>query len=155
MADDCCTSCDSLGLPIGPIGNPGSIIGAVATVTVPTASVLLLNGTPYTLLPAPGIGKAIQLLSWSGRIVYNTTTYAANTTLQIYCDTATAVQGNNTTILPSTASRHLRGQLVDASGTTSTQLVANKALMLNTLTGNPTTGNSDLILYINYQIIDL
>ncbi len=155
MADECCDECSELGLAVGPKGDPGSIIGAVATVTVPTASVLLLNGTPYILLPAPGVGKAIELLSWSGRITYNTTTYAANTTLQIYTDTATAVQGNNTTILPSTASRHLRGQLVDASGTTSTQLVANKALLLNVLTGNPTTGNSDIVLYINYQVIDL
>lgn len=154
MNDNCCEDCDELGLPIGSDGPPGSIIGAIATIAIPTASVLLLNSTPYTLVAAPGVGKAIKLIGWSGRIVYNSATYAANTTLQIYTDTATAVQGNNTTLLPSTASRWLRGQMVDASGTTSTQIIENKALLANVLTGNPTTGNSDIYLYIEYAIID-
>lgn len=153
--NDCCSECDSLGLSVGPRGNPGSIIGAVATITVPTASVLTLFSTPYTLLPAPGVGKAIKLITWSTSLTYNTTTYAANTTLQVYTDTATALQGNDTVVLTSTVSRHLTGNLIIATGATSTQLIANKALLLNTLTGNPTTGNSDLVIHLGYQIIDL
>lgn len=155
MANDCCTSCDTLGLAVGQQGNPGSIIGAVATILVPTASVLLLNGTPYTLLAAPGVGKAIKLISWSTSLTYNTATYATNTTLQVYTDTATALQGNDTVVLTSTVSRHLTGNLVIATGSTSTQLIANKALLLNTLAGNPTTGNSDIKIFLGYQIIDL
>lgn len=151
----CCNECDELGLPIGPRGYPGSIVGALATIVVPAASVLTLNSSPYTLLPAPGVGKAIEVINWSIMLTYNTLTYAVNTTLQIYTDTATVVQGNNTVLLTSTTSRHLKGQLVAATGATSTQLIANKVLLLNTLTGNPTTGNSDLKIFIGYNIIDL
>jgi len=155
MANNCCDECDELGAPIGATGPAGSIIGAVAKITIPSASVLTLFSTPYTLLPAPGAGKAIRLVDWSASITYNSIAYATNTTLQIYTATAGTVQGSNSVILTSTASRHLLGSLTSASGTTSTQLIANQALLLNTLSGNPTAGNSVLTIYIGYDIITL
>ena len=155
MSTDCCGECDDLGVAQGPKGNDGSMIGAVARIVVPTASILAGNATPVTLLAAPGDGLAIKLIEFSTSITYNSAAYATNTTFQIYTDTATVVQGNDTVLLTSTANRHLTGNLIKATGATSTQLIANKALLFNVLTGNPTAGNSDIVLYIGYVIVTL
>ncbi len=152
---DCCSSCDEIGLAIGPAGNDGSMVGAIARIVVPTASILAGFSTPVQLLGAPEDGKAIKLIEFSTSLTYNSATYATNTTLQIYTDTATVVQGNDTVILTSTVNRHLTGNIIKATGATSTQLIANKALMFNILTGNPTVGNSDIVLYLGYCVVNL
>lgn len=48
-------------------------------VTIPTASVLVLNGTPIELVVAPGAGKILEAINGFARIVtYGGTPYATN-----------------------------------------------------------------------------
>src|SRR6185503_6279720 len=51
-------------------------------VTVPTASVLLLNTTPYTLVAAPGAGKFIAVVEISAKLVFNTVAYTGANALE-------------------------------------------------------------------------
>lgn len=124
-------------------------------VTIPTAEVLTLNTVPVTIVPAPGEGKTIKVLSASAKIAtYGGAAYATNLGLQIKTDTAGDAQRTNSVILSSTVARHLDMAPVASSGATSLQLVANKALQAFVATGNPATGTSDLILYVAYSIIE-
>jgi hypothetical protein len=139
-----------------PINSTDGVIYS-ASLTIATASVLTLNGTPQTIVAAPGAGKAIELISFYTKLTYNTTAYATNTTLQLITDTANMAQGADTEILLSTASRTLKGTIATLSGilTTDTQLIANKALKVQVLSGNPTAGDSDIVVNVLYRIISI
>lgn len=152
---NCCNNCDTLGVAIGEKGNDGSMIGAIVKKIIPSINILTLNTIPIQLIPSPGTGTAIKIIEWSSYIQFNSLPYATNTILQIFTKTATLIQGRDNKILLSTVSRMVNGQLIYTTSTTDTQIIANQPLMLNTLTGNPTIGNSDLIIYIGYSIIKL
>lgn len=122
-----------------------------------TADVLTLNGTPIEIVAAPGAGFAIEVVSWSTRAIDQAamTAYAANTGLILITDTAQDDQMVDNRTLISTATRILRGAIGAASGATNTQLVENKALMASVDSGDPTTGDFDIKLYVQYRIIRL
>lgn len=125
------------------------------SLTIASADVLTLNGTPLTLIAAPGAGKAIELLFFSTEVEYGTAAYATNTTLQLITDTATTPQGSDQDILLSTVSRVLRGRAATVSGTSDTMLIENKALLVKVATGNPTAGDSDITIRAYYRVINL
>ena len=63
--------------------------GALCTsVSIPTASVLTLNSVPVEIVAAPGAGFAIQVLSASMRMIFNSAGYTTNTTLQLISSSA-------------------------------------------------------------------
>jgi hypothetical protein len=131
-----------------------NVSGGILTkkVTIPTASVLTLNATPYTLVTAPGSGYAIELISATGSIAtYGGTAYATNTVLQVITDTATITQASNSTTLITAGTTIDKFSLTAGLG----NLIDNKALQAKVATGNPTAGNSDIIIYITYRIITL
>ncbi len=119
-----------------------------------TGQILLLNGTPQTLVAAPGAGKTIRVISATGKLTYNSIAYTTNLNMQLITDTAVDAQFSEDNILESTATRTLSFDSVDggASGATDTQLIANKALLLKVATGNPAAGNSAAAIYIWYTI---
>lgn len=135
--------------------------GSILTkkITIPTASVLTLNTIPYSLIAAPGVGYAIQVIGAVGRIAtYGGSPYATNTTFTITTDTATQYQATSTVdLLTSTVARIIPIPLVaaDFGSTNGTNLIENKALMAKISTGNATAGNSDIIIYLTYRIITL
>ncbi len=59
--------------------DPVGALGQVS-VTVPSADFNLLNTTPYPLIPAPGAGKAIQVISGSLKMVYGSSPYSFQAT---------------------------------------------------------------------------
>jgi hypothetical protein len=124
------------------------------TVTIPSASVLTLFTTPYLLIPSPGAGYFIEVITASCKVDFNTTAYATDTTLNIYTDTATNFQYRMISALNATLKRiYLFPSRQAISNPTDTQLISNKGIYLTTLTGNPTAGNSDIIIYLTYRII--
>lgn len=124
--------------------------------TIATADVLQLNSTPIEILAAPGAGKAIELISWAISITFVSAAYVTNTDLQLKTDTADDAQGLSEGVLASTVSRKLKGDFtIVAPVSTNTQIVENKALQVTVKTGNPASGDSDIIIYATYRIIRL
>jgi hypothetical protein len=119
----------------------------LAAVTVPTASVLTLGTTPYTLIPAPGAGKAIVPKQVLMSMISGTTGYATQTDVYVACDGGSDIfrlEIDNAGNTPQIATAELAGTVVD-----------NADLELNAASVNPTAGDYDLVLQIWYQIVDL
>jgi len=123
------------------------------TVTIPTASVLTLNSTPFTLIAAPGAGLVIVPVALYSTMTYNSATYAANAAgfSVRYTDGSGASTAMTLTqaYIQSAASAIFN---INA-GTTAITPVANAPLVLYADTANPTTGNSDLKIRIWYRIV--
>jgi len=124
---------------------------------IPSASVLTLNTNPITIVPAPGIGKAIEVISFAMKMTFNSVAYATNTRLELITDTSPTFQAQfYNTVLASSSSIFITtpsfyGGFVDASG----NLEENKDLMVSVQTGNPTAGDSDITVYVSYRIIEI
>ena len=124
------------------------------TVTISSADILSSNTTPIKLIDAPGAGQAIVILpSTTIEGLFNTTAYASYLTMQIYTDTATTVQHVFTNVLNFTANTIKLGAQQVGSG--STQILENKDIYLMTAGGDPTAGDSNIKLFIQYIIINL
>lgn len=127
-------------------------IYSYADTTVTTAQVLALNGTPITLVAAPGAGFVTLVKAVYASITYNSVAYACNAAgLPVrYTDgsgtiTATLTQG----FCQSSASAL---QYVPAA-TTALTPVANAAIVLHAGSANPTTGNSAIKVRVFYTTV--
>ena len=126
------------------------------TATINSAAILTSNGTPVLLISAAGAGKGIVLLpSTTIKSTYGTATYAANTTMAIYTDTATDYQLVFSNVLNNTATRTTTGSQQQATSAGDTQIIANKGIYIKTDSGNPTTGDGTITVNYQYIIIDL
>lgn len=126
------------------------------TATINSAAILTSNTTPILLIAAAGAGKGIVMLgSTTITSTYGTATYATNTTMQIYTDTATEAQLFFLTVLNNTVTRTTMGSVLNAPAAANTQIIANKGIYINTLSGNPTTGDGSITVNYQYIIIDL
>jgi hypothetical protein len=111
--------------------------------------------TALDIIPALGAGKVAKVISASGQIAtYGTAPYATNVTLLIKTATADDAQFSNAIILTSTVARHINFAPVASTGSTSKQLISNQPVQVSILTGNPTAGDSNVILHVAYTIIE-
>jgi len=126
------------------------------SLVIPTASVLTLNGTPLTIVAAPGAGYAIEAIAASVKLIYNSVVYATNTDIGLITDTANTYQIDGQTVLNASVSsiRKLTAVLNNFTAT-DTQIIENKALQVKVDTGNPTAGDSDITVYVAYRIITI
>jgi len=123
--------------------------GSVA-VTLSSAQVLALNTTPITLVGAVA-GYAIEAVSVSVKLDYNSAAYATNTNLLIMTDTSGNPQYKRDSLLTQTSD--VVWKFPEVAPTTGTQLIANKALTATVATGDPTAGNSPITIFVNYRLI--
>lgn len=125
------------------------------TVTIPSANVLTSFATPVLLIPTAGAGKAIVPLRAIMTVDYGTTPYATNTSPAIYA----ASSNKNFFLAASSLAASLFKPFVmgldTAYGATDEQVMEDKGIYFKTLVGNPTAGDSDLIINIQYVIIDI
>ena len=129
-------------------------IQGTAKLTIATADVLTLNTTPIEIVAAPGAGYAIEVLSASMKMVYNSATYATNTSLELI--TAGATNSQASTVIKNSASTIRRfADATTLASATATQLVDNAALNVTVASGDPTAGDSDITVYVTYRIITL
>jgi len=123
-----------------------------ATVTISSAEILALNGTPKQLIAAPGAGKIIVIHSIVVRYIFVSAAYATNTNLSINYDTEAADDLYfNAGLLANTADHYdvrVQGQIATSVD------VRNKSIKASTDSGNPTTGDSTLKIVISYSILD-
>ena len=116
------------------------------TITVTTAQLLALNGSPVTLLAAPGVNKYIKILLVTSFLDYNSAAYTASQPLII------SSGGFNYATIPNTQINTNADKVYSAAIAGNT-LAANNAVFLST-DASPTNGNSPLKLKIRYQILD-
>ena len=130
-------------------------IQGTAKLTIASADVLTLNTTPITIVAAQGVGTAIEVISASVKIDFNTTPYATNTVLQLISSGgATLVQATTTTVLTVTQNTHT-GFIRTAPIASGGSIFENTELTVNVFNGNPTAGDSDITIYVTYRIITL
>lgn len=123
------------------------------TVRLTSAEILALYTTPKTLLDAPGAGKAIEFLSAVLFLDYGTADYAAYGILTVKTTTtATALSGAiaATTLVQASADTYVVVQALSAEAV----LSVNEGLKLTCDTGNPTTGDSTIVVHLAYRIHD-
>lgn len=126
-----------------------------ASLTIASASVLTLNGTPITIVAAPGAGKYIEVVSASSSMTFVSAAYATNTTLQLICEGADVAQLQDTAILISTVTKNTKFKDVTSATAGQTQIITNAPLQVKVATGNPTAGDSILKVKVIYRIITI
>jgi hypothetical protein len=124
------------------------------TVNLSSAQILNIFSSPVTVIPSPGVGKTIELVQATGKLMFNTTAYIANSTLLLKTATATAAQTAFTGILNAGANAKANNTLVNPDLSIDTQIIANQPLIATTQTTNPINGNSTVELHIYYRIVD-
>ena len=132
--------------------NGVTCLGGSASLTIASADVLTLNSTPITIIGAVA-GYAIEVISASVKIDYNTTPYATNTTITLITSGATEPQADNS--IDATVSRtgKFRHRYTSGASTTATQIITNADLQVSVDSGDPTAGDSDITVYVNYRLI--
>lgn len=128
-------------------------------VTITSALLLALNATPQTIVPAPGAGFANI---FEGAMIHKAagTAYAgiaAGEDLSVkYTDGSGLEQGEcETTGFLDQATDQVRWMKphTAASGISSITPVANAVLVMQLLSGEITTGNSDLDIEVYYRVV--
>lgn len=128
-------------------------IQGTAKVVIPTAQVLTLNSVPVQIVAAPGSGYAIEVVSGMVSIAYSTVTYATNTTIGIISAGADDSQYELDFLAATITKKNVLSP--NLSSNNKTQMLENTALNVTVQTGNPTAGDSEITVYLNYRIITL
>lgn len=124
-------------------------------VTLSSAQILALNGTPIQLLAAPGSGKIYELMSVSGRMNFLTAAYATHTALDITDATTGDILFSDTGTLLAATSTKVATVIPNANSGAGVVKTSNGAINAAVATGNPATGAGTLDLYLTYKIITL
>jgi hypothetical protein len=137
--------------------NSGYATVYYASITIPTASVLTLNTTPLTIVAAPGAGLAIQVVSATASMTYNTTAYATNGVLSLISLGSVISQANLTAngFLFGTVTRNVSFEITKSALITDTQIGVNTPLLVQVDTADPTAGDSDIIVTVLYRILPI
>jgi hypothetical protein len=130
----------------------GTITGGSASLTIASADVLTLNTTPLTIVGAVA-GYAIEVVSASVKIDNPSAPYATNVVLELICSGATERQATSLSALNASVTS-VRRLAIDSTFTaTDIQLIANADLLVKVQTGDPTGGDADITVYVNYRLI--
>jgi hypothetical protein len=127
----------------------------VRKVVVPTASVLALNATPYTLVPAPGAGKMLVFKSMTVHKPAGTAYagIAVGEDLAVKYTDASGAQVNTSLETTGFLDQTTAQTRITRPIVTEYTPVVNAALVLHLLVGEITTGDSDLICTVDYDIV--
>jgi hypothetical protein len=135
--------------------NNGCVCIKSASLTIASADVLQLNSVPITIVAAQGVGTAIEVISASVKIDFNTVAYATNVGLALYSNGADEPQLLSLTALNATVNS-IRRLAVDSTYIgADTQIIENAAIVVGAILGNPTAGDSDITVYVLYRVIKL
>jgi hypothetical protein len=141
---------DSTGLVFASAIEDAPSICVVSRVTVPTASVLALHSTPYTLIPAQGSRTILVVDSITAQLKYQTAAYTGTNNLEFrYTDgSGTKVVGDMpTSFLNSGSTTYWTSWPINLAPT------VGAAVVLAVPTANPAAGTSPIIFVINYRLV--
>lgn len=123
-----------------------------ASITIASADVLQLNSVPQTIVSGTS-GKIIVLVSAIFRATYNSATYAANTDLEL------RHAGSSSELTSNAAKLGFTGDTINQfaikADNASDQLIDGADLEAFVLTGDPTTGDSDITIDVKYYELDV
>lgn len=121
----------------------------VATLVIPSAQVLTLNGTPVDFDITVPTGYYVQPVSAPVlKASYNSAAYATNTTLQVFLASADPMFEQD--VLGFTDDVF---QPIETNYTASRVLAINQVPYVTVATGNPTAGDSDITITLTYLLI--
>jgi hypothetical protein len=127
------------------------------SVTIPTASVLTLFATPVTIIPAQGAGTYIEVISATMQMTFGGAgvAYATNGVMRLLTTGAVIGQCSWTANggLFGTTTRMVSATMTTPTLVGDTQLIANTAVVCQVDTGNPTAGNSNIVIKVCYRVI--
>lgn len=125
------------------------------TITIPSADVLTAYSNPVVLIPSSeaGVGKAIEVLSCVCKIDWNSVAY--DKTFAIASDSSAPTSYLFQFSSLHSATTNAIGAAIPFQSTAVGNMFENDAIVFQTLISNPTTGNSDITIYITYRIITL
>mgnify|MGYP003661062002 CR=1 FL=1 len=115
------------------------------------AQVLTLNSVPVTIVSGVA-GKELQVVSAAMRIKFNSAAYATNTTLAIGTTTDPDGQAQLNCLA---AVADIRGTMGLVTTGATANLHTGENIVVSVETGNPTTGDSQVVVDITYREIDL
>jgi len=126
------------------------------SVSIPSADVLTLNSVPIEVLAARGAGKCIMLTEIVPKIdVYGGTPYATNTNLIFrYADTTSINAASG--LLASVAAKAISPTSsvgMACAHSTPVTFVSNQGVQVTVASGNPTAGNSTVVIIFSYKVI--
>ena len=125
-------------------------------IVISSAEVLAGNTTPIDLSAQwPAVEGVIYKVTdaFGGVETFGTAAYATNLNLRVYTEDADVVQFESAALLASTTERLVNLAKVDATGATDTQHLANKKLVIDVETGDPTAGDSDIVVYLSVTCV--
>ena len=121
----------------------------VAKVTLTAAQVQALVTTPITLVPAPGAGMIVSILSATCYLDYNSVAYTTGADILIEYGTATVVTFDG--VLALTADTVM---VASQGGSAAVAAVSNAAVVI-TADDVPGAGNSPVTVSVVYTLIGL
>lgn len=123
----------------------------IAKLSLTAVQIKTLNSIPVQIVATPGSGKAIEVVSASASLDFQTIAYDSSG-LALKTATAITSQVVEATILASTVSQFSR--FVDTPSGGNNQLSDNQSLQVTSST-DATVGDSPLNVYVAYRIITL
>jgi len=119
--------------------------------TVSSAEILALNSTPKELIPAPGANLSIKTMGFFlCRNIFVTTAYTSHQLSLEYATTSLRIAELDAGFIDAVATTF---GIFEENTTNNSEVVENQALRLTTVSGNPTTGDGTLKLWIPYVIV--
>jgi hypothetical protein len=124
-------------------------------VTVLPAQTLVMHSAPTDIIPACGVGKAIEVIRASYRCRFNTTAFATNMDIELRTKSATKGQLRLQSGLDCSVDTHRTLNFQTVASGTDTQLIENMPVQLYEHAGDPTAGDSEYDYYVLYREITL
>lgn len=132
--------------------NGVTCLGGSVALTIASADVLTLNSTPITLVGAVS-GYAIEVISASVKVDYNTTPYATNTDIELKTSGANVAQAKGIAALAASVARISNLTISPTPSAAQTVIISNADLTVSVNSGDPTAGDSDITVYVHYRLI--
>lgn len=128
-------------------------LGGRAKLVIPTAQVLTLNSVPVAFGLTVPTGYAIQGITASLKLDFNSVAYATNTQVKLLINGAAQYQFIfNSAVLASAANTFNSVGMGALSGN---NLISATDMTVTVNTGDPTAGNSDITIYLTYVLIKI
>lgn len=131
----------------------GSQILETDNITILTADVLTLNATPVEVIPNPGPAIGIDIISAFAALPFNSIPYATNTNLHLTYD----ITFNHIMEIPGflawTNTIQIPFVKFQPAGPAGFQMANNKSVKAFVPGGNPTAGNSPILIFAAYRLV--
>ena len=132
--------------------NGVTCLGGSASLTIASSDVLTLNTTPITIVGAVA-GYAIEVISSSVKVDFNSAAYATNTDIELKTSGADVAQAKGIAALAASVSRISNFTISPTPSAAQSVIISNADLMVSVNSGDPTAGDSDITVFVNYRLI--